>query len=462
MIGVRFVRLLILLSRETRKMGRYSIKGLQNPLRNQQGAYILITGITIVALFGFAALGIEVGRWYAIQGEMSKAIDGAAFAGAKNVNNPNITDLHGFVEQVAQANFPPGLLGTDTPTFVVSDDGNGKVTVQGATNSINSLSRVVEGSHGTTAIAADGSAKLRNAEIALVLDVSGSMAGSPLSDMKDGAKQFVENFEDQENDNRFALLAFGTGVQIPFAMDYDYVSPITSAINGFSAAGGTNAEDALAQALTLPWSDQSGVPPNERTKQVVVFFSDGNPSAFRAQFKHEGVNYDGVAALDGGYVNVYKSMGYPDQFGAYANSIRVNYTGDGKKTGTACPPKNYGTSSNPIWRHSVKWYIFEDSTYGLDSFGPTAGMNTEQCGISNPDPLGDYTNYLVRQMAIDNAQAIKNNGIEIYTIGLGNVDPNFLAALSSGPDFAYYTPNSSELAGIFQQIANILKLVLIS
>ncbi|MDH3503333.1 MAG: pilus assembly protein TadG-related protein [Nitrospirota bacterium] len=82
-------------------MGRYSIKGLQNPLRNQQGAYILITGITVVALFGFAALGIEVGRWYAIQGEMSKAIAGAAFAGAKNVNNPNITDIEGFVQQVA-------------------------------------------------------------------------------------------------------------------------------------------------------------------------------------------------------------------------------------------------------------------------------------------------------------------------------------------------------------------------
>jgi hypothetical protein len=65
-------------------------------------------------------------------------------------------------------------------------------------------------------------------------------------------------------------------------------------------------------------------------------------------------------------------------------------------------------------------------------------------------------------MAIDNAQTIKNNGIEIYTIGLGDVDPNFLEALSSGPAFAYYTPDSSELAGIFQQIANILKLVLIS
>ena len=71
-------------------------------------------------------------------------------------------------------------------------------------------------------------------------------------------------------------------------------------------------------------------------------------------------------------------------------------------------------------------------------------------------------NYLVRQMAVDNAQTLKDNDIEIYTIGLGNVDQNFLESLSSGPEFSYYTTDPSELAGIFQQIANILKLVLVS
>ena len=81
---------------------------------------------------GFAALGVEVGRWYAIQGELGKAIDAAAFAGAKNVNNPNIPGLNTFVDQVAHANFPAGMLGADTPSFLISDDGNGKVLVEGA------------------------------------------------------------------------------------------------------------------------------------------------------------------------------------------------------------------------------------------------------------------------------------------------------------------------------------------
>src|SRR5690606_29596837 len=143
---------------------------------------------------------------------------------------------------------------------------------------------------------------------------------------------------------------------------------------------------------------------------------------------------------------------------AYETAIRISYTGDGKISGTACPRKKF----NGVWYYSVKWQIFEDPTYGLDSFGPTAGMDSEHCQMGNPAPLGDYVNYLVRQMAVDHAQAIKNNGIEIYTIGLGDEDQNYLNSLSSGKKFSYYTPDSSELAGIFQQIANILKLVLIS
>ena len=436
-------------------MRRYLIKRLQYPLNNQQGAYILITGLAVVALIGFAALGIEVGRWYTIQGEMSKAIDGAAFAGAKNVNNPNITDLHGFVQEVAQANFPPGLLGTDAPSFLVTDDGNGKITVQGTTNSINSLSKVVSSNHSTTPIGAAGSAKLRNAEISLVLDISGSMAGNPLADLKDGATQFVENFEDQENDNKFALLTFASGVQKPFDMDHGYVSPITSAINGFSATGGTNAEDALAQALALPWSDQSGVPANERTKQVVVFFSDGNPTAFRGQFKYNNNTYDGVAAVHTGN-DVYRLLLKPNKQDEAFSVNKVDRTGDGKSSGSTGCPSLGGSKLN------VRWYIFEDPTYGLDNFAATTGLNPQQCYISHPDPLFEYHQWVNSQMAIDNAQALKNQGIEIYTIGLGDVDPAFLGSLSSGPKFAYYTPDSSELTGIFQQIANILKLVLTS
>ena len=51
------------------------------------------------------------------------------------------------------------------------------------------------------------------------------------------------------------MINFGTGGMKPFDLNHNYVSPIESAITGLAPGEGTNAEDALAQALALPWSD---------------------------------------------------------------------------------------------------------------------------------------------------------------------------------------------------------------
>ena len=216
----------------------------------------------------------------------------------------------------------------------------------------------------------------------------------------------------------------------------------------------TNAEDALGQAGSLPWKDQSSTPPNEQDKQVVVFFSDGNPTAFRGQFTHMDTAYDAVAAVNSSTHDVSKWLYKPDEKDTTYNIDTANITGDGVPQGSSV--------CSTLGLHTVKWEIFSDPTYGLDAFGPTTGIDPEQCNIANPDPLGDYANWLVRQMAIDHAAALKAQGIEIYTIGLGNVDQAYLAAISSGPEFAFYTPDENELEGIFQKIANMLKLVLTS
>ena len=421
-------------------------------IRNQRGSYFAMSAIALLVMFGFAALGVEAARWYAVQGELAKSIDGAAFAGAKNVNNPNIADLNLFVEQVAQANFADGLLGTDTAQFVVTPDGLGKITVSGSTNALNTLAKGYNPAYDKTHVATAGSAKLRNAEIGMVLDVSGSMSGSPLTNLKDGAKQFVDNFSDQENHSKFALLTFASGVEKPFDLGHGYVNPVDSAINGLNATGGTNSEDALAQANALPWSDQSALPPNERGKQVVIFFSDGNPTAFRGDFQRNGTWYD--ASVPDGSVSLRHHDQQHDQISGY------NAWPSGNGTQNSGSGNDHCGSGSSYER--VRWGIFDDPDYGLNSavYPSFNGYSSTYCFTKWE--LQPYITAVARQMALDNAQLIKDRGIEIYTIGLGNVDQNLLETMSSGPEFAYYTTDPTELAGIFQQIANILKLVLVS
>ena len=443
-------------------------KKLQNRLKNQSGSYFVVSALILFVLFGFAALGIEIGRWYTIQGEISKSIDGAAFAGAKNVSNPKFSDANGnpdeallaaFVEEVAAANFPPGLLGTDTPNFVVMQDGTGRVQVDGDVNSINNLTTVFTDGTPKTNLKAVGAAKIRKAEIGLVLDVSKSMEDD-IDQLKSAAEGFVNNFQAFQDDHKFALITFATGAQTIVELQHQFVFNMTDEIGKLNANGGTNTEDALGQAFALDWEpDQKSEPPNERTRQIVIIFSDGNPGAFRADFKYNGNDMEAIGVLG--------SAG-PDQ----PPTIITGYLGDpdfqadyfvsnwGVKHGDGNPLSSSACGSSGM--RTTKWDIFQDSTYGIQAYGsPMSGYSDEDCNVRKDPDWNEYGQWLVRQMAIDHATELKNMGVEIFSIGLGNIDQGFLTTLATDAEHAYFTTDSGELDSIFQDIANKLKLVLV-
>ena len=425
------------------------MKSIRHILADQKGAYFLMSAIVLSVMVGFAALGVEIGRWYGIQAEISKSIDGAAFAGAKNVSNPKFPDdaaLVAFVEEVAAANFPAGLLDTDTPVFVGAVDADGKVTVNGNTNSINHMTTIFSTGTHKTNLGAVGAAKLRKAEVAMVLDVSGSMnTGNAIDDLRTGADTFVNNFQSFQKDHKFSLITFASGVQTPVPLKQDFVFDMTTEIGNLIATGGTNTEDALAQALALPWEPgQLALPANERTRQVLILFSDGNPTAFRGNFKRDGTTYD--AAVPDGSV----SLRYHDQQHNQISSYVAYGSGSGVGNASCTGGK------------SVEWQIFADPNYGLNStvYPPYNGYSNHHCFTHGQ--LQPYVTAVARQKAIDNDAALKLAGIEIYTIGLGAVDQAFLESLATDSAHAYFANDPADLEGIFQTIANQLKLILVS
>jgi ABC-type uncharacterized transport system substrate-binding protein len=55
------------------------------------------------------------------------------------------------------------------------------------------------------------------------------------------------------------------------------------------------------------------------------------------------------------------------------------------------------------------------------------------------------------------ARQIKNNGVEIYAIGLGqNVDQTFIESIASGRQNAYLTPTGADLNLIYNEITSSL------
>ncbi len=332
---------------------------------DQRGTFILATGLVAIGLFAFTALGIEVGQWYVVQAELSKAVDAASLVGARNISNPylNTEDL---MADVGSANFSPGLWGTEGAPQITGTVGTeGKVYVTANTNFLNQIARVLEtqgevetGTFEKMPIVSSGAAQQRDVEVVMVLDKSGSMGwygGQPIADLKVAAKSFLDFFELTQDKDKFGLITFASGVEVNFPLGHDFVDPMKSIIDDMEADGGTNAEDGIDQADgPSGFTDQTGVPGNEKVQQFLIFFSDGNPTAFRGDFTRDGQQYDAV-----GYAanwNI-KLMKHDAQFEYH--SVYQYKTGDGEVTSTT----SCGPSANPY--SSTKWWVLEDDEYGV-------------------------------------------------------------------------------------------------
>jgi hypothetical protein len=282
----------------------------------------------------------------------------------------------------------------------------------------------------------------------------------------------VTFFKDTQNKDKLGLITFATTMRVDFPLGINYVDGMKNSISsmcpGDNCDGATNAEDALDQADgPSGFTDQTGVPGSNRVQQFAVFFSDGMPTALRDRFKYNNTNYDGVVygvgsggrsncrTSDYPYMSVYDGLTIPDGSGTYPGNPAT--TGDGKATSgtnrTVC------TSGSTRYLNT-KWYLFETTLV------PRSGGGTwpaEQCSI----PMSDLLPYFcgrARQLALNNAQALKAKGIKIYTIGLGSsneIDPAYLLSLSSGDGFSYIAPTSAELEAVFNKIAKDIKLRLV-
>jgi Flp pilus assembly protein TadG len=61
------------------------LTGFKKMLQDQRGASALVTAVVLVMLVGFAALAVDIGQIYAVQGELKRAVEAGALAGARGL-----------------------------------------------------------------------------------------------------------------------------------------------------------------------------------------------------------------------------------------------------------------------------------------------------------------------------------------------------------------------------------------
>jgi hypothetical protein len=423
---------------------------------NQRGAVLIMFALFLFLLLAFTAVGLEAGRWYVVRAELSKSVDAAALQAAKNISSPFVNPRTIGLE-IAQENFPGGYMGTPgsgagSATFVVDTIGNSKIKVTGRVNSIPFLAQIF----GINVIptASVSVAQKKEVEIMLVLDRSGSMGMGnpvPIDQLKTAAKSFVDYFAATQDKDKMGLISFSTAVTLDRPLGTNYVTPMKTAITAMNAANYTNTEDAIDQADGPGgFTDQTGASGDQRLQQFMVFFSDGQPTAFRGRFKYRGVDYDAVAVGATNSAGDCNPGTYPTTGNLYNPVTAAALTPTTRPTGDGiisfqCPGS---TQILP----TTRWYIFDTmpvSGYpAMATCIPSAALGLQFCTIAN-------------QLALNHAAELKAKNIVIYTIGLGNIDAPFMQAIASGPSLYYRAPTSSQLQAIFQQVAQEIKLRLV-
>ena len=133
-------------------------------------------------------------------------------------------------------------------------------------------------------------------DIVLVLDRSGSMSGSPLANLKAGAKKFIDIIEESTDGvsdgeigsgSRIGIVSFATVARQDTQL-ITSVSDLKAAIDELHAEGFTNHADAFTEAVKL-------FDPSSANAKVIVMFTDGkttvggSASAITADARANGV-----------------------------------------------------------------------------------------------------------------------------------------------------------------------------
>lgn len=132
----------------------------------------------------------------------------------------------------------------------------------------------------TLALSASPDILTNPTDIVLVLDRSGSMAGSPLANMKVGAKTFIDIIDEATDGtpdgnigsgSRMAIVSFADTASADTQL-ITSVDTLKSAVDDLVADGATNHADAFAKASQL-------FDPLSTNAKVIVMFTDGKTTA---------------------------------------------------------------------------------------------------------------------------------------------------------------------------------------
>lgn len=161
--------------------------------RDRAGNVALLFGLVAVPLVGMVGIAVDYGRAFLLHTRLTTAIDAGALAAGKIITSPATATQD--VSMYVAANLPPGYLGATIATPVVTiDQTSQRVGVSITATLPTTFLRVFKVDHLTVRVSNLVQRANAGLELALVLDVTGSMAsGDRIGQLRTAATSLVNS-----------------------------------------------------------------------------------------------------------------------------------------------------------------------------------------------------------------------------------------------------------------------------
>ena len=350
--------------------------------KSERGGLTLTFGLSIVPIAFLTMGGIDYARGTMVKNDLQDALDAATLTVGKSTatDAPTIQSLGATALAANLKAYPDTHLSSATFTLQGS-----KVVAQASA----SMTPMVAEVFGTSALNVTANSEVvRNVnrlEVAMVLDNTGSMAGSKLTLLKQAANDFVDTLSDaaarttDPNAVKISLVPFSMTVNVGPTyktatwMDLTGAAPINDQIFSTHANRFT-----LFTALGMSWagcveSRQSPYDVQETAPTVTTpatlftpYFAPDEPGSTSSQSWNSMTWYNN-------YLNdVTTSSSWNTRQGYVAKYTATNIvkTGTNTSTGYAYGP-NAGCSLQPLVRLTTNWATVKSGINGMNAVGDT-------------------------------------------------------------------------------------------
>ncbi len=379
----------------------------------------MLFALSLPILILFVGLGVDLGFAFITRANLSKAVDAAALAAMRNLNQGQ-AQATAIAQSAFNTNFGSGNGRDISPPVltvgITADANNNAVINVSATVALNTFFlRVLPGLN-TLQVSSNAQTTRPKLIMSLVLDRSGSMTrNGGQQALPPAVSNFLTYFDNATD--QVADVSFSSVPSVDVSMRTNFLNPITNAVNRMAFAGATYSQggllDGQAQINTVT------VVPGQNVIEVAVFFTDG-----------------------------------------WANTVEDTLN---------CPPStllNFGGCAPP--EAAVGWCS------GISFLNPITG-NGVSCGATSfPSQMAGGTLALTQQnianeamyRAVQVANNMRTQNIVIYSIGLGDkISEAFLQQIANDPASSTFDPNqpvgqavfaptAADLQGVFQTIAS--------